>query len=317
MATIGNKIWNAIANPTVRLPITTEFPLTGKTLGVAYVVGFILFVVGSFLPIGLFLGGIYLLTQLDDPRPVEGILNLLFFRDGQPKPYTLAGLMAASFLSGFAMQMWYLSRLLRKRGYTLLGVVGLKTDAMRGRTGFHTAWAIFWRALVTFGVVIVVEQIIGYFVTGPEQPTIEFARRLADGSMWVFFVIAAIGAPLLEEFAFRGILFQALRATFHRYREAATGATADGAKPVGRIGMFLGRNLLTTSGRAELWSVMVSGMVFSLWHMQFHPLQVILLFGMGCVLAEVFRRTGTLWTAIALHALNNGVAVAVLWASQV
>jgi membrane protease YdiL (CAAX protease family) len=311
------KCWNAFAHPVVRLPISTEFPLTGKTLGVAYVVGFILFVVGSFLPVGLFVGGIYLLTQLEDPRLFEGLLNLLFFRDGNPKPYTLAGLMAASFLCGFAMQMWYLSRLLRKRGYTLLGVVGLKTDSLRGRNGFHTAWSIFWRAAVTFAGVIIVEQVIGYFIRGPEQPTIEFARRLADGSMWVFFVIAAIGAPLFEEFVFRGILFQALRATFHRYREAATSATANGAKPVGRIGKFLGRTLLTTSGRAEVWSVMVSGMVFSLWHMQFHPVQVLLLFGMGCVLAEVFRRTGTLWTAIALHALNNGVAVAVLWASQV
>lgn len=301
------RLANAVVHPTVRLPITTEFPLSGKTLGVAYIVGFFLFLLGSLLPVGLFLLGTFGLMHFAEPETAAAVLDYMFNRDGSPKSYALAGLMASSFIGGFALQMWYLSWLLRRRGHTLTGVIGLSTRSLRGKTPLHTGWAIIWRSVAVFAMVLVVENILGMFLKGPEQPTIQFARSLSD-SMWVFFVIAAIGAPLFEEFVFRGVLFQALRSTFHGYRVAATDTTGSAPKK-SRIGNYLGRKLLYTQGRAELWSVVVSGAVFALWHMQFHPVQLLLLFGMGCVLAEVFRRTGTLWTAIAVHALNNGLVV--------
>jgi membrane protease YdiL (CAAX protease family) len=43
---------------------------------------------------------------------------------------------------------------------------------------------------------------------------------------------------------------------------------------------------------------------------------MLMLFGMGCVLAELFRRTGSLWTGIALHALNNAVATILLFSAR-
>ncbi len=303
---------DAIVHPTIRLPITTDFPLTGKTLGIAYVVGFILFIIGSLLPALLFAAVVFSLIKFGDQETLDTVLRLMYSTDGKPQPYLLATLMASSFICGFACQMTYLSRLLRKRGHTLMGVVGLSTASLRGSTRIGTAWAVIWRALTAFGIVFALENVLGLFLHAPEQPTIEYARMLSGGSMLVFFLIAAVGAPLFEEFVFRGVLFQALRSTFHGYRLAASGQST---KKSTRFGRFLGRRLFQTSVRSEVWSVVLSGAVFALWHLQFHPVQLLMLFLMGCALAEVFRRSGTLWTAICLHAVNNGLVVLLLWMS--
>jgi membrane protease YdiL (CAAX protease family) len=156
---------------------------------------------------------------------------------------------------------------------------------------------------LVFAAAIAVEQALSLVIHAPDQPTIDLARKLTGSSGWMFFVMAAIFAPLLEEFAFRGILFQALRATFHGYRAAAAG---ESSRPTGWFGRQMGR-LLKTAGRADFAAVLSSGFIFAAWHLQFHPAHLLLLTGMGCLLAETFRRTGTLWTSIAVHALNNGL----------
>lgn len=296
---------DAVVHPTIRLEASNQFPLTGKTLGVAYVVGFVLFIVGSLAPVIAYVGLVAALIYIGPPELSSRILDVMFQHDGQPKAITLALLMAMSFFGGFAAQMSYLSRLLRKRGYRLVDVVGLSTATMRGRNWLFTFWNIMWRAAVVWGAVIAFEQLLSLFVHAPDQPTIEYAKMLSGGSIWVFFVIAAIGAPLLEEFCFRGMLFQALRATFHQY--VAHSATNTGTKTQ----RFLGK-VVSTIGGADLASVAGSGAIFALWHLQFHPVQLLMLFIMGCVLAEVFRRSGTLWTSIALHALNNGFVALML-----
>lgn len=279
---------DALVHPTIRLKASTDFPLTGKALGIAYVVGFVLFIVGSVIPALLFVGLVALLLNTTNNETAVRMLDFLFQHSGEPKSITIALMMVSSFAGGFAAQMSFLSWLLRRRGYKLSQVVGLSTLSLRGRTALHTAWNIIWRAAVVFALVLGGEMLLNMVLPMPEQPTVEFARKMSGGTIWVFFVIAAIAAPLLEEFCFRGVLFQALRATFHRRKWA----------------------------RADLLAVTISGAVFALWHMQFHPVQLLVLFLMGCVLAETFRRTGTLWTSIALHALNNGLAALLLILSQ-
>jgi hypothetical protein len=54
---------DALVHPTIRLKATTEFPLTGATLGLAYVVGFVLFLVGSFAPLLVFFAGMWLIAN--------------------------------------------------------------------------------------------------------------------------------------------------------------------------------------------------------------------------------------------------------------
>jgi membrane protease YdiL (CAAX protease family) len=294
---------DALVHPEIRLHASTEFPLTGKTLGKAYVVGFVLFIIGSVAPMLLFVGGMTLLAKYADPQFATRVIDLLFANDGMPTPLCLGTLMMSSFLGGFALEMQYLRRLMHRKGYRLRDVIGLSPGPLRGRTKLHTFWNISWRAILAFAIALVVEQALSLVLHAPDQPTIDLARKLTGSSGWMFFVMAAIFAPLLEEFAFRGILFQALRATFHGYRASAAG---ESARVPGWFGRRIGA-LLKTAGRADFAAVLFSGFIFAVWHLQFHPVHLLLLTGMGCLLAEVFRRSGTLWTSIAVHALNNGL----------
>jgi membrane protease YdiL (CAAX protease family) len=303
LRTFARRALDAVVHPTVRLKVNPEFPLTGKTLGKAYVVGFLLFIAGSFAPILLFFGAVILMAYYGSPETTNHVMNVLFADHGEPRPLLLAALMMASFLGGFAFEMSYLRRLLHRKGYRVREVVGLSVAPMRGRKWFITAWNIGWRAVLTFLFALGCEQFLSLFIHAPDQPTIEYARKLTGGTGWIFVLLAAGFAPVLEEFCFRGILFQALRSTFHGYITAAAGATTGATS---RFGRWAGR-LLKNGARADFAAVFLSGLIFALYHMQFHPVHLLLLTGMGMVLAEAFRRSGTLWTSIAVHALNNGV----------
>ena len=88
-----------------------------------------------------------------------------------------------------------------------------------------------------------------------------------------------IAAPLGEEIFFRGLLYNSLK---HRMNVPA--------------------------------AIVLSGFLFALVH--FNPLSVLVIFPMGMLLAYVYERTGSLWITIIMHALNNGVAFALLWYAQ-
>jgi membrane protease YdiL (CAAX protease family) len=87
------------------------------------------------------------------------------------------------------------------------------------------------------------------------------------------FVIAV--APLVEEFFFRGFLYQAFR---------------------NRIGVWAAAG--------------ASGLIFGAIH--FKPEFLIPLASLGFLLAWLFQKTGSLWPCIAVHAINNTLAFAVL-----
>ena len=83
-----------------------------------------------------------------------------------------------------------------------------------------------------------------------------------------------IGAPLIEEFMFRGILFRG-------WRES-------------RLGLW-GTLLLTSL----LWAVP---------HVQYPAVTIAYIFTLGIVLGIAREKTGNLWIPIWMHALNNGLA---------
>jgi membrane protease YdiL (CAAX protease family) len=99
----------------------------------------------------------------------------------------------------------------------------------------------------------------------------------ALGWLWTF-VQAAVLAPIIEEFVFRGVLFQ----------------------------VFWQR-----TGRVWL-SAFASGYLFAVIHPQFLggilPITVL-----GTVLALVYAHTRSLLPCILIHALNNGLIVLMLW----
>jgi membrane protease YdiL (CAAX protease family) len=89
-------------------------------------------------------------------------------------------------------------------------------------------------------------------------------------------VVAGIIGPFAEEVFFRGLAHTALR---HRL--------------------------------GPLWGSVASAAFFALIHVS--PLSLIPIFVMGLVLAAVYERTGTLAAPFALHALNNTVAVLLVY----
>lgn len=115
---------------------------------------------------------------------------------------------------------------------------------------------------------------------GADQPQIDAFRWLEDRS-WDEFLLVGIGvafvAPIVEELFFRGYVFNAY-------------LTEKGA------------------GAAYLGSSLIFGVVHGL------PSLFVAIFGMGLVLAFLYRRTGTIIAPIVAHVVNNGVALVALLA---
>ncbi|MEP6754183.1 MAG: CPBP family intramembrane glutamic endopeptidase [Chthonomonadales bacterium] len=96
--------------------------------------------------------------------------------------------------------------------------------------------------------------------------------------IWGFIMLigGAVLAPIGEEFFFRGFLFNALRR---------------------RINLPV--------------AVCISALLFAVIHVA--PLNVIVIFPMGIILALSYYYTGSLWVPIIIHMTNNGVQLVVLY----
>lgn len=89
----------------------------------------------------------------------------------------------------------------------------------------------------------------------------------------IAFVVVSILAPLLEEWFFRGFIYRTFRKTWPLW--LASGLTA---------------------------------LLFALVHFQFQTF--IPLFFLGLILNFAYQRTGSLWTSVAFHSMNNTIAFA-------
>lgn len=89
----------------------------------------------------------------------------------------------------------------------------------------------------------------------------------------VFVILALVGAPLVEELAFRGLLFGALM----------------------------------KSQFSPLVASAVNASVFAIFH--FEPKRILVLFVVGFVLSEARRRSGSTLTSVVAHSVNNAAAV--------
>jgi uncharacterized protein len=150
--------------------------------------------------------------------------------------------------------------LLRYRPHLRLGVLaGLASLALASVAAFFTQLAF-----------------------GPISSSAGDAGKQQHGAVLVTFaLLALIGAPIVEEIAFRGMLFGAL----------------------------------VKSQFTPLVASLMSAGVFALFH--FEPKRFLVLFVVGAVLGEARRRSGSTLASIVAHMVNNAPAVVSLLGVQI
>jgi membrane protease YdiL (CAAX protease family) len=142
--------------------------------------------------------------------------------------------------------------------------------------GFRTpSKAYFWTIPLALVLVYIVSAVHDSFVHPRQQDIIGQFPHSAAG-ITLFVLVAVVMAPLFEETFFRGFLF---------------------------------RGFATSWG--WVWGALASATVFGLAHLQLSVF--VPLFALGFALAWVYKRTGSLWTSITLHALFNAISV-LAWA---
>jgi CAAX protease family protein len=127
-------------------------------------------------------------------------------------------------------------------------------------------------------VIRLTDDLFGSVPTAREQLGLG-STRISIGGLVSLLLVGAVLAPIVEELFFRGLLYGYLR----------------------------GR-------RSRGVAVVVSSAIFAAMHLI--PALMPSLFLFGVVLALVYERYGSLYPAIALHGLNNGIIFVALYAIQ-
>jgi membrane protease YdiL (CAAX protease family) len=188
--------------------------------------------------------------------------------------------------SGFSIGPFAFAQLVSYGGLALVAwyVVFRRRGAAPEHVGF--TWVGVRPLLLMFPTLLgllVVNVLVGVFsillfgeLTSVQEQVAGEAGTLALGDFIPLFLLTVLVVPVVEEFVFRGIFFKLLRS--HRsFRVAAS----------------------------------ISAVVFSISH--FIPSLALSFFAMGLILAGVVERYKSIYPAIALHALNNALAMTVVY----
>lgn len=138
--------------------------------------------------------------------------------------------------------------------------------------------------VVMFLCNLAVNLTLGLFMEIGENPNNQSVMELGEaGYDGVMIAMAVFMAPIIEEIMFRGGIFGFLRQS------------------------------------SRVWAYIITTAVFSLyhvwayllldWHYAVYLLQYI---PVGILLCRLYEKTGSIWSCIFFHMLNNGIAIAVL-----
>ena len=193
-------------------------------------------------------------------------------REGGDPPFALFGMIGLVIYACLFLTTWWIA--IKRKGATL-------RDA-----GFRPVPLITLVKMVpvTIGMMILTAVLVsissllfGEVPTAQDQ-VVGDATSLTFGDFLWIMAVAAVAAPIAEEFLFRGMLFKLLRTKMKLVA-----------------------------------AVTVSAIAFALLH--FIPALIPALLGMGVVLALVADRYDSLYPAMLVHALNNGIAVIAIYAA--
>lgn len=255
------------------------------------------------------------------PELISGVAEMVTGPDGKPNITFMMWLSLISFVMGFGMQLRYIAAEMRKDGLTLAEAMSLTLKPLKGSWWGATLFNLVLPVAIAYGLA----QLIGEGVVailGPgHQPTVELAKQATGGNFVLFAIMAVIGAPLFEELIFRGFLYQVIRCSLLRDMQplALANVPEKGLRRYLAIASNFVKQLTHSAAarfhkvfggkHAELSAIIISSLMFSLMHMQFNPTTMIMLFVLGCIQAEIYRRTGSLYAGMLLHAVNNGIDV--------
>ncbi len=237
-----------------------------------YGVALIYYFLGSFASAFLVMAGVFLLA-LHNPDFARAALEKYM------APFMVA-VTVISFLSGFGLELWYLNRALQKDKLSLRKLCGLNLDSLGG-----SIWAAIWRGFLTWGFIVVADRLVQLIpMPAAHDPAAEFLQSLAGWPLYVM-VLLVVSGVIFEEIIFRGFLFNMIRSSLWK-----TGAS----------GNF----------RADVIAIAVSASAFALMH--FNLSGFLSYFVAGAILAESYRRSGSLYVPIMAHFLNNLTAVIIV-----
>ncbi len=185
-----------------------------------------------------------------------------------------------SFLCGFGAEVWYLKRQLGKDKLSLRKIVGWNLDSVNGNI-----WSVVWRGVVAWLVIIGLDRVVSLIpMPNVYDPAADFLRTLSGWQLYAMALLVVIG-PVFEELIFRGFLYNMTRSAL----------SSNGTR----------RRVM-----ADIVALVVSSAAFALMHMNLSGF--IAYFVAGAILAESYRRSGSLWVPIIAHVLNNATAVVLL-----
>lgn len=165
-----------------------------------------------------------------------------------------------------------------------LFVTRWKGNGPRIDLGFRLTWSdTGWGVLAGFvgltfaGIVALITQAIaGDFSSAAGDVALELRDEGPFWALLLFAVMIMVGAPIVEEIAFRGLIFNALR----------------------------------KKGLGAVTTIIITAVIFSAFH--FEPIRFFLLLPIGLVYGWVRWKTGSLGAAIVAHGVNNAPAALVL-----
>lgn len=193
--------WNTLVNPTVRLSV--DFPFSPARSLKLYALSLVFFVIGSALPVGIFLLALRLM-------PTDGFLSKLLMAPGA-EGLLLTIISLATFACGFGLQLTCVRRALHREGLRMRDVISFNLKSLQG------SWLkAIGLGILTFVVGLAAEQLMGLVYTVPSSdPTADFIKTLGGSALFLMAALAMIG-PVMEEIIFRGFLFNVLRSSLSR-----------------------------------------------------------------------------------------------------
>jgi len=159
-----------------------------------------------------------------------------------------------------------------------------KGNGPRIDLGLRLTWSdTGWGALAGFvglmfaGIVaLITETIAGEFSSAAGDIAVELRDEGPFWALLLFAIMIMVGAPIVEEIAFRGLIFNALR----------------------------------KKGMGAIWTIIITAVAFSAFH--FEPIRFLVLLPIGLVYGWVRWKTGSLGAAMVAHGVNNAPAALVL-----